>query len=97
MHETITITLLLIFYAKHRTVDISTENEQKCFENPTYGGTSMTQLRPPEPQEYETPAVVHQKSFPWVKYTMYDAVIQNPASQEPTDSGQDYENSTNRK
>ena len=51
----------------------------------------MTQLRPPQPQEYEIPAVVHQKSFPCVKYTVYDAVTQNHASQESTESGQDYD------
>ena len=35
--------------------------------------------------------MVHQKSFPRVKYIISDAVIQNPASQESTESGQYYD------
>ena len=73
-----------------RAVDASTENEQKCFDNPTYSSTGMIQLRPPEPQEYEIPIVVHQQCYPRDTYTMYDAV-KNPASQESTESGHEYD------
>ena len=64
------------------------ENEHKCYANIAYAGVSMTKLRPPEPQEYETPVVVPQNNIPIVKDTMYDAVI---PSQKSTESGQDYD------
>lgn len=69
------------------TTDI---DEEKLFDNPAYD-TSTKQLCQPEPNEYAMTVLPQQKNFPRVKYTMYNAVIQNLSSQKTTNTQHAYD------